>query len=183
MKYITIEQIHQFKQHLLEEERASATIEKYMRDINALVQWLGGKEMTKAESLAYKTRLSQHYAAASVNSILSSLNSFFSFLGWHELKIKMLKIQRKIFVSSEKALTRNEYERLLRASKSNKSERLYLLMQTICSTGIRVSELQYITVEAIQAEQAEMGGTWRNIITHIGIGNSRPMPCFEKAKL
>ena len=140
----------------MSEERADATVEKYLRDVKAFMLWLADKEADKSAVIAYKAYLGECYAPASVNSIISSLNSFFTFFGWYELKIKTLKIQRRIFTSSEKELTKSEYERLLRAAKSKQNERLYLLMQTICSTGIRVSELRYITVAAVQAGRAEI---------------------------
>lgn len=146
---ITKDTIDTFKQHLIEEEKATATIEKYIRDIMAFFMWLTGQELCKMTVLDYKAYLSENYAPASVNSILSSLNSFFEFNGWHDLKVKTLKIQRQIFAERNKELTKAEYERLLRAAKSAKNERLYYLMQAICSSGIRVSELKAITIEAI----------------------------------
>ena len=94
------------------------------------------------------------YAPASVNSAISSLNSFFSYMDWHDIRIKALKIQRQIFSSKDKELTKTEYERLLTAAKNKKNERLYYLMQTICSTGIRISELRYITASAVKTGQA-----------------------------
>ena len=156
MRHISVEQIKLFESYLMSEERAGATVEKYLRDVKAFMLWLADKEADKVAVIAYKAHLGERYAPASVNSIISSLNSFFTFLGWYELKIKTLKIQRRIFTSSEKELTKSEYERLLRAAKSKQNERLYLLMQTICSTGIRVSELRYITVAAVQAGRAEI---------------------------
>ena len=154
MKKITDKQIDEFKTYLQNEERAAATTEKYIRDILAFCVWLAGKEIDKSVVLDYKEYLTETYAPASVNSILSSLNSFFAFMSWHDCHVKTLKIQRQIFARSEKELTKAEYERLLNAAQSKGDERLYLLMQTICSTGIRVSELRFITVEAVMKENA-----------------------------
>ena len=118
------------------------------------MEWLSGQEVTKILVLEYKKELCEKYAPASVNSVISSLNSFFTFMEWHEIRIKALKIQRQIFSSIDKELTKAEYERLLTVAKSKKNERLYYLMQTICSTGIRVSGLRYITTSAVKSGQA-----------------------------
>ena len=151
---ITRELIEKFRHHLMEEEKSSATLEKYIRDVTAFFVWLTGHELDKMAVLRYKEHLAVNYAPASVNSVLSSLNSFFSYNEWHSLKVKMLKIQRQIFAERNKELTRAEYERLLKAAKHRNNKRLYFLMQTICASGIRVSELKAITVEAIRAKQA-----------------------------
>ncbi len=163
---ITEKQIENFESYLIEEEKALATVQKYIHDIRSLKEWLSDKELTKTVVLAYKEFLLGKYAPASVNSALSSLNSFFAYNEWYWLKVKIIKIQKRIFVSEEKELTKNEYERLLNAAKSKGNERLYLLMQTICSTGIRVSELKYITVEALKTRRANinMKGKLRQVI-------------------
>ena len=153
MKTITKGMIKNFEEHLIEEEKSSATLEKYIRDINMFFRWVTG-EIDKKVVVEFKDYLSKNYAPASVNSILSSLNSFFEFNELHGLKVKMVRIQKQIFTDKDKELTKSEYERLLLTAKEQKNERLYLIMQTICSTGIRVSELKFITVEAIKQEQA-----------------------------
>ena len=153
-KIITKDLIEKFKNYLINEEKASATLEKYMRDIKVFSEWTSGSELNKRVVLDYKEYLIGKFAPASVNSVLSSLNSFFDFNNWHEMKVKMLKIQKQIFSQKEKELSKAEYERLLDAAKAKSNERLYLLMQTICSSGIRVSELQYITVEAVKLKKA-----------------------------
>lgn len=154
IKIITDDLIEKFKDFLTNEEKASATLEKYMRDIRAFSEWVSGSEIDKRKVLDYKEYLISKFAPASVNSVLSSLNSFFEFNNWYELKVKMLKIQKQIFAQKDKELSKTEYERLLDAAKEKSNERLYLLMQTICSSGIRVSELQYITVEATKLRKA-----------------------------
>ena len=153
---ITIDLIKLYQHHLISEEKSKATIEKYVHDITAFHIWLQGRDLAKETVLEYKAYLVENYAPASVNSVIAALNSFFEYNNWYELKVRSLKIQRQIFCQSEKELTKTEYERLLKAAKEKKNERLYLLMQTICATGIRVSELPYITVEAVQNGQARV---------------------------
>ena len=154
MEIITNEFIKGFQDHLYEEERSSNTIEKYMRDVRFFCKWLQGREIDKPAVIKYKRELCGRYAVKSVNSMLSSVNAFFMFMGWHDLKVKTLKIQRRIFADKSKELTKSEYERLLFAAKNRKNERLYYLMQTIASTGLRVSEIKYVTCEAVNRGQA-----------------------------
>ena len=156
MKTITNEHLREFKEYLQNEEKAQATINKYLRDVREFQTWLGEQELCKTAVLAYKSHLCERYAPASVNAALSSLNSFFNFMEWYDLRVKNLKIQKQIFASTDKELTKAEYDRLLQAAKQKKNERLYLLMQTICSTGIRVSEVRHVTVEAIKCGVAEI---------------------------
>jgi len=154
MKIMTGELIEKFNDFLINEEKAYATQEKYMRDIRAFWKWVSETELSKRRVLDYKEYLINNFAPASVNSILSSLNSFFEFNNWHELKVKMLKIQKQIFAQKDKELSKAEYEKLLNAAKKKRNEKLYLLMQTICASGIRVSELQHVTIEAIKQRKA-----------------------------
>lgn len=156
MKNITDDLIQNYKEYLCTEEKSEATIEKYIRDITAFKKWLAGQMLNKQKVLEYKNYLIQIYAPASVNSIISSLNSFFEFCNWYEIRIKTIKIQKQIFAREERELTKAEYTRLLNAARSKKQNRLYLLLQTICSTGIRISELKFITVEALKKETAEI---------------------------
>lgn len=151
---ITKELIEDYERHLIEEEKSSATLEKYLRDVTAFFAWCDGDELDKIRVLQYKEYLTEKFAPASVNSVLSSLNSFFEFNEQHGLKVKMLKIQKQIFAERSKELTKSEYQRLLIAAKQKKNERLYYLMQTICSSGIRVSELKAITIEAVKEGKA-----------------------------
>ena len=154
MRKITNELIQKFKAHLIDEEKSSSTLEKYIRDITVFVEWCKESELNKSVVLEYKQNIVEKYAPASVNYILSSLNSFFAYNEWYDLKVKALKIQRQIFANKDKELTKAEYERLLVAAKQKKNQRLYHIMQTICSTGIRVSELKAITVSAVKSGQA-----------------------------
>ena len=156
MRKITTEIIRSFNDYLINEEKAPATVNKYLHDVGEFQMWLGDQELCKTFVLAYKSYLCECYAPASVNAALSSLNSFFNFMEWYDLRVKNLKIQKQIFASTDKELTKAEYDRLLQAAKQKKNERLYLLMQTICSTGIRVSEVRYVTVEAVSRGVAEI---------------------------
>ena len=125
-----------------------------MRDIRFFREWLQGRGIDKSVVIEYKKELCNRYAVKSVNSMLSSINAFFVFMNWHDLKIKTLKIQRRIFADKSKELSKAEYERLLIAAQNRKNERLYYLMQTIASTGLRVSEIKYVTCEAVRQGQA-----------------------------
>ena len=154
MSTITDEVIKNFKQYLYNEERSENTIQKYVRDIRFFREWLQGRNIDKSAVIEYKKELCEKYAVKSVNSMLSSVNAFFVFMGWHDLKVKTLKIQRCIFADKSKELSKMEYERLLIAAKDKKNERLYYLMQTIASTGLRVSEIKYVTCEAVRQGQA-----------------------------
>ena len=118
MKTITNEIVNRFKLHLYQEEKSNNTIEKYMRDIRHFRRWLKGCEFDKSIVLEYKRELIEKYAPASVNSMLSSLNALFIYLNWYDMKVKTLKIQKQIFSSKDKELTKDEYERLLTAAKS-----------------------------------------------------------------
>ena len=143
-----------FSAHLKREERSANTIEKYRRDLGAFFSWLAGRALTKEATLAWKEHLAACHAPASVNSMLAALNSFLAFCGTPEYRVKPLKIQRAIFAKPEKELTRQEYARLVTAAQRRQNQRLALLLQTICATGIRVSELPYITVEAVAVGRA-----------------------------
>ncbi len=153
-KYLTQEIISDFKENLILEERSAATVEKYIRDISAFSNYADGAEITKETVIAYKKHLQGNYAVRSVNSMLASINSLFVFLGWHDLKVKSIKLQQQIYCPEEKELTKAEYARLCRTAERKHNERLNLILQTICGTGIRVSELQYITVEAVKQGEA-----------------------------
>ena len=156
-KHIGSEQLTAFEQHLRLEERAPGTIEKYLRDVRAFAVWLADRPLTKQTAIAWKEHLlSVGYAPATINSMLIAVNRFFRFKHWDELRIKVIRVQRQIFRSRDRDLTKEEYLRLLDAARSLGRERLELLMETICATGIRVSEVRYITVEAAQAGRAEI---------------------------
>lgn len=142
--------IESFRDYLIADEKSTNTIEKYIRDATAFCDFCGGV-VTKEIIVSYKQQLSDNgYAASSINSMLAGLNRLFEYLGWSGLKTKYQKIQRQVFCGEEQELTRAEYERLCRTARKKNNERLSLLLQTICGTGIRVSELKYITVDAVR---------------------------------
>ena len=145
---ITEEMLRSYHQYLLREEKSTATVEKYLRDVRAFAFYAGESEITKEVVLEYKRELQKkEYAVRSINSVLASLNSFLIYMGWTDCKVKSFKLQRQVYCAEEKELTKAEYERLLKAAEKN--EQLRLVMQTICGTGIRVSELKFFTVEAV----------------------------------
>lgn len=151
---ITENIILNFENHLSEQEKSPTTIEKYIRDVRAFSAFAGRKTITKETVILYKKHLQENYAVRSINSMLASVNSLFAFLGWHDLKVKSLKLQQQVFRPEEKELTKAEYYRLCTAAKCKRNKRLNLILQTICGTGIRVSELQYITIEAVKHGEA-----------------------------
>lgn len=153
-RILTAKILVRFKKYLLFEERSAATVEKYLRDVRAFIAFANGAEITKELVIGYKKHLQENYAVRSVNSMLASINSLFAFLGWLELRVKSIKLQQQIYCPEEKELTKAEYARLCRAAQNKHNERLNLILQTICGTGIRVSELQFITVEAVKCGEA-----------------------------
>ena len=150
-------QLTLFAQKMREDERSPGTIENYVRHVRAFAAWMGGNPATKETAAAWKEHLlSRKYSPGTINGMLVSLNRFFDFLGWQECKVKPLRIQRRLFREDSKELTREEYQRLLAAARALGRERLELLMETICATGIRVSEVKYITVEALACGKVEI---------------------------
>lgn len=153
----TVEQIREFSRYLREEERETATIDKYSRDVKDFFIWLKDREISRERMGEWRGYLLQAgRKPVTINGKLSALNKFLSFLGRNDCRIKYLKIQRRLFRSTEKQLTKQEYIRLLETAHSLGRERLALLMETICATGIRVSEVKYITAEAIRAGRTEI---------------------------
>ena len=152
---LTDKTIKQFEKHLRMEEKSQNTIEKYIRDVTAFAEYLGGNILSKENAIAYKQCLQDKaYAVRSINSIIASLNALFSFLGIVYCKLKSLKLQQQVYCPEEKELTKAEYARLIHTAKQKGNGRLNLVIQTICGTGIRVSELQFITVEAVEKGEA-----------------------------
>ena len=151
---ITEELLQMFIGHLQEDEKSEATIKKYTHDIRCFAEYAEGKEINKALTLAYKALLDEKYATVSANSMLAALNMFLQFMEWHDCCVKRFKIQKQTYCPEEKELTKAEYQRLIYTAGKQGNERLALLIQTICGTGIRVSELQYITVEALKKGEA-----------------------------
>ena len=154
--YISEKEIGRFVSYLREEERSEATVEKYRREVARFASWLENREVTKEAAVAYKSRLSGVRTAAGVNGAVTALNCFFGFMGWQDCRLKAAKMQRRIFREEAKELTAAEYRRLLAAAKGRQNQRLLLVMEAICSTGIRVSELRFFTVEAARCGWVEV---------------------------
>lgn len=154
---LTADIISTYTQHLHSEECSTGTIQKYARDARAFALWLEGRTVTRELAADWKGHLlDMGYAPVTVNAMVSAINGLFRFLGWEDCRIKFLKIQRKLFRDAKRELSRSEYMRLLACAQERNQERLALLMETICATGIRVSEVRYITVEAAQSGKAEV---------------------------
>lgn len=158
-------QIISFRQYLIREEKSTATVEKYLRDVRAFVVYVGDGAVTKEMVMAWKKHLQmREYAVRSINSMLASLNSLLDFLGWADCKVKAIKQQKQVYCAAEKELTKAEYMRLLDAAK--RKYQLQLVMKTICGTGIRVSELRYFTVEEVKCGEVTVNckGKTRTIL-------------------
>ncbi len=154
---LTVTQSQAFREHLHQEERSAGTIEKYMRDVNAFSLWLEDRPVTKTRAAEWKEHLlACGYNPVTVNSMVAAINAFFAFAGWTDCRVKALRIQRRMFRSEERELTRSEYDRLLQTAQGLGRVRLALLMETICGTGIRVSEVPYVTVEAAQRGRTDI---------------------------
>ena len=153
-RILTADIIENFRKNLELQEKSTSTIEKYIRDVKAFSVYAENAAITKEKVIAYKKYLRNNYAVRSVNSMLASINSLFNSLEWHDLKVKSLKLQQQVFCSEDRELTKAEYARLCKTAERKKNKRLNLILQTICGTGIRVSELQYITVEAAKQGEA-----------------------------
>lgn len=166
-KHIGKRELRGFEDHLRREERERGTIEKYLRDVGRFAAWLDGRALSKELAVAWKEGLAAAgYAPATINSMVVAVNQFFRFQGWEELRVKTMRIQRRIFRSRDRELTKEEYVRLLETARAQGKERLGLLMEAMCATGIRVSEVRYITVEAARQGRAEiaMKGKIRTIL-------------------
>ena len=156
-KIMISEQLASFRAYLQDEERSEATVEKYLCEVTQFAAWLNDTEVTKSAVAEWKEHLlSEGYEPSTVNGKLTALDRFFDFMGWSDCKVKHLKLQRRLFRDDNRELTKAEYERLIETAEELGKERLALLMESICGTGIRVSEVQYLTVEAAQQGKVEI---------------------------
>ena len=153
-RIITSSMIGDFEIYLRSDEKSENTVEKYLRDVRAFAVFTEEREISKAVVMEFKASLVENYEVTSANSMIAAVNAFLRFMGWVDCCIKQFKVQKKAFCSEEKELTKAEYIRLVNAAKAEGNERLNLILQTICGTGIRVSELQFITVEAVRKGEA-----------------------------
>lgn len=156
--YLANEQISAFASSLVRAERTPATIEKYLRSVRAFFLYLDGQPVTKDAVVAWKEHLQSvgGYSPSTVNASLAAINDLFTFLGWTDCRAHYLKVQRRLFRDAGQELGREDYERLITAARESGRERIALVMETICATGIRVSEVRYITVEAARSGQADI---------------------------
>ena len=153
-RIITNSAIMAFEKHLKDDEKSANTVAKYLHDLYCFLDFTQGQAIDKTMMLDYKALLGERYAPSSANSMIAAVNAFLRFMGWMDCCIKQFKVQKKAFCSEEKELTKAEYIRLVNTAKAEGNERLNLILQTICGTGIRVSELQFITVEAVRKGEA-----------------------------
>lgn len=164
--FIDQEKLLEFEAYLYERENAEATIRKYKSDAGAFLRYLGEERRAdKSRVMAYKEWLIENYAVSSVNSMLASVNQFLTFLGYREMTVKPVKVQRNLFLKEEKELSRQEYKKLVKTARKEGKEQLALCMETIASTGIRISELQFFTVERVEKGRIEIlnKGKYRRI--------------------
>lgn len=148
--------IEEFRMMLYESEKSEATISKYMHDVSQFLEFLGERELTKGILLEYRERLNEQFKPQTVNGKLSAIHIYLEYLGREDCRVKFLHVQHKAFVEESRELTEKEYRRLLKAARDEGNERMYHLMVTICGTGIRISELKYITTEAVEAGRSEI---------------------------
>ncbi len=153
---LTKKQIACYVDNLQDQERTENTVKQYTSYLHMFSLWLDGRALTKQELIRWKNQLSENYAAASVNTMLAAVNGFLRFMGWNSIVVKLLKVQKALFRNEDKELNCDEYTKLVQTADRNGDTRLSLLLQTICSTGIRVSELRFITVEAVQSGKTEV---------------------------
>ena len=179
---LTDARIERYLSHLREQERSPATIQKYAHDLKALSRWLMGEPATKAALLEWKQRLSESYAPATVNAMLTAVNGCFRFLGWKELPVKLLRLQKNLFLEESRELTRQEYVRLVSTARCRGDQQLTLVIQTLCATGIRVSELRFITVEALRRGRAEVSNKGKRRIVFLPEKLRRLLRSFAKAQ-
>lgn len=164
---LTAATIRRYLRHLQEQERAAATLQKYDHDLNALREWLGKRPLTKQTLLLWKEELVSQRAPATVNTILAALNGYLSFMGWVQLRLRPLRLQRALFQDERQELSRQEYVRLVAAAQRRGNQRLFLVIQAICATGIRVSELRFLTAEAVAAGRAEISNKGKRRIVFL----------------
>lgn len=155
-RVITMDQINEYVDSLREQERAESTVDQYRSHLLLFVHWLDGRLLTKQELIYWKQQLSEKHASSTVNTMLAAVNGFLRYMGWNDAIVKLLKVQKALFRDEAKELSCKEYEQLVRTAERQGNTRLSLVMQTICATGIRVSELKFVTVEAVRKGKTEV---------------------------
>lgn len=165
--HITDRAVKKFIEYLIEQEKSQSTIKTYQRELFSLQMYIDDNILTKERLLGYKSMIINQYKPSTCNVAISAINSFLKFVGRPDLFVKPMKVQKQIFENKDKELSKIEYNKLIRAAKINGDERTALAIETICATGIRVSELQFITVEAIQNGQADILCKGKNRVVFI----------------
>lgn len=168
-RIIRLKKIKEYEVYLMEQEKSLLTIKKYIQDLKRMYKYFEDKELSKITLIEWKNVLTESYSSSSVNTILAAANGFLEFNGWCDLKIKPLKIQKNIFCDEKKELTRDDYLKLIKAAEKSNNKRLSLIIQTICSTGIRVSELSFITVQSVYSGKAEINNKGKRRIIFIPV--------------
>lgn len=156
MKKINDKSLERFCTYLKNEEKSPRTVEKYRRDVRAFLAFVGKRKITKELVIEFKNYLKENYKLTSANSMIAAMNSFFKWVGAYQLTVKSFKIQKSDFRSSDRDLTVEEYKQLAEEAKRRKQIWLYLVIVTLCSTGIRIGELLFITVEALSTRRAKV---------------------------
>lgn len=169
VRVLTKEVIENYITSMQEDEKSQATVTKYFHDLKMAAKYFAGAELTKPSLINWKDTLIEKYAATTVNSILVAINGFLKHMGWNDLTVKSLKIQRVLFQDERRELTQAEYKRLVRAAESAGNRRLSLVVQTICATGIRVSELRFITVDAVRTGHVEISNKGKRRIIFLPV--------------
>ena len=174
--------ICRFGRELFEQEKAKKTIERYQHQLRAFARWVEGRTVTKEMTVRYKQWLMERYSPASVNVTLAALNGFFKFMGWQECRVRPVRVQRRHYAEPSRELSREEYYRLLKIARQKGDMRLFHLLETICSTGIRVSELRFITVQAVKRGRADIcnKGKYRTILMPGKLCGKRLEYCRER---
>ena len=153
---VTRKSINDYKQYLFAAEKAKATVTKYINEAERLAEYLNGNPLNKRALLEYRETLAENFSSRTVNTKLAAINGYLAFIGADEYKVHLLKVQRKAFIAENRELSAAEYKRLVNAADASGNDRLSLVMQTICATGIRISELSYITVDAVKERRMEI---------------------------
>lgn len=164
---ITDKLLKSYIEYLREQEKSISTIQSYQRELFSLKMYLDEGKVTKEKLIDYKAMIATQYKPSSCNVAISAINNFLRYVGREDLFIKPLKVQTQIFESKDKELSKSDYNKLVRAATLNGDERTALAIQTICATGIRVSELQFITIEALKQGQAQVNNKGKNRIVFI----------------
>ena len=179
---LTAEQISRYAQYLREKERTMQTVKKYVSSLNTLLGYLDSRPLTKEILISWKENLMRAYAPVTVNTILTIVNGFLAYVGRRELTVRLLKIQKPLFCEESRELTRAEYTRLVRSAKDKGNYQLSLVIQTICATGIRVSELQCITVDAVHTGRAEISNKGKRRVVFLPDTLCRLLKKYLQAK-